>query len=116
MGKRFSVVAIVAGAALLSASLAFGQAAPAQSPALTAAAKKPLTGALGQDITMGLPKDAKLAGGLAQVDPKRLRATDSTLVAFGTRNTFADTLTQTRGVGAARRWIKSVFDQDNKDC
>ncbi len=103
-------------ATFVVASSAFGQAAPTQSPALTAAAKKVLNGPLGQDVTIGLSKDAKLASVLACVDTKRLRVTDSTLVAFGTRNTFSDTMSQTHGIGAARRWIKSVFDQDNKDC
>ena len=35
---------------------------------------------------------------------------------FGTRNTFSDTISQTRGIGAARRWIKSEFDKISSDC
>ncbi len=38
------------------------------------------------------------------------------LADFGTRNTFSDTLSETRGIGAARRWIKQEFDQISKDC
>lgn len=38
------------------------------------------------------------------------------LAGFGTRNTFSDTLSETRGIGAARRWIKQEFDQISKDC
>lgn len=38
------------------------------------------------------------------------------LVDFGTRHTLSDTLSQTRGIGAARRWIKSEFDKISKDC
>lgn len=39
-----------------------------------------------------------------------------TLVNFGTRNTFSDTISNTRGIGAARRWIKSRFETISKDC
>lgn len=38
------------------------------------------------------------------------------LAGFGTRNTFSDTLSDTRGIGAARRWIKAEFDRISKDC
>ncbi|MFT7284084.1 M28 family peptidase [Nonlabens sp.] len=38
------------------------------------------------------------------------------LAGFGTRNTFSDTVSNTRGIGAARRWIKAEFDQISKDC
>ena len=32
------------------------------------------------------------------------------LAGFGTRNTMSDTLSETRGIGAARRWIKAEMD------
>ncbi len=38
------------------------------------------------------------------------------LVSFGTRNTLSDTLSATRGIGAARRWIKSEFEQISNAC
>ena len=38
------------------------------------------------------------------------------LVSFGTRHTLSDTVSKTRGIGAARRWIKSEFDLISKDC
>ena len=38
------------------------------------------------------------------------------LVNFGTRHTLSDTISKTRGIGAARRWIKSEFDAISKDC
>ncbi len=38
------------------------------------------------------------------------------LANFGTRHTLSDTVSQTRGIGAARRWIKSEFDKISKDC
>lgn len=42
--------------------------------------------------------------------------TDSTLVAFGTRNTLSDTLSPTRGVGAARRWLHTQLEAASRDC
>ena len=38
------------------------------------------------------------------------------LVSFGTRNTLSDTLSETRGIGAARRWIKAEMDQISAAC
>jgi len=38
------------------------------------------------------------------------------LADFGTRHTLSDTVSKTRGIGAARRWIKSEFDKISKDC
>ena len=39
-----------------------------------------------------------------------------TLVGFGTRHTLSDTLSPTRGIGAARRWIKAAFDSLSAAC
>ncbi|MBL4939968.1 MAG: M28 family peptidase, partial [Lutibacter sp.] len=38
------------------------------------------------------------------------------LVNFGTRHTLSDTVSTTRGIGAARRWIKSTFEKISKEC
>jgi len=38
------------------------------------------------------------------------------LVSFGTRNTFSDTESDTRGIGAARRWIHSEFAEISAAC
>lgn len=38
------------------------------------------------------------------------------LADFGTRNTFSDTVSDTRGIGAARRWIKAEFDKISAEC
>ena len=38
------------------------------------------------------------------------------LVSFGTRHTLSDTVSTTRGIGAARRWIKSEFDRIALQC
>ena len=40
----------------------------------------------------------------------------TTLVNFGTRHTLSETESDTRGIGAARRWIKSEFDKISAEC
>ncbi|WP_424681074.1 M20/M25/M40 family metallo-hydrolase [Frateuria sp. YIM B11624] len=45
-----------------------------------------------------------------------LRATITALVGFGTRHTLSDTRSGTRGIGAARRWVKARFERIGKDC
>ena len=47
---------------------------------------------------------------------ERLRTDVQALVDFGTRNTMSDTLSETRGIGAARRWIKAEFDKISEAC
>ena len=66
--------------------------------------------------TLGFAKDARIAAALGDVSPARLRTLDSTLVAFGTRHTMSDTVSPTRGIGAARRWIHAQLTQYSKDC
>ncbi|QDO94366.1 M28 family peptidase [Formosa sediminum] len=50
------------------------------------------------------------------VSAERLKLDVKTLTEFGTRNTFSDTVSNTRGIGAARRWIKSEFDAISNSC
>jgi Zn-dependent M28 family amino/carboxypeptidase len=52
----------------------------------------------------------------ADVDPKALEATIRALVGFGTRHTLSDTKSDTRGIGAARRWAAGRFAAIAKDC
>jgi len=47
---------------------------------------------------------------------ERIQRDIETLVSFGTRHTLSDTVSQTRGIGAARRWIKSEFDKISTAC
>ncbi|MGQ3094347.1 M28 family metallopeptidase [Roseateles sp.] len=42
---------------------------------------------------------------LAEVSPARIEARVRRLAAFGTRHTLSDIASETRGIGAARRWI-----------
>ncbi|GAA4817319.1 M28 family metallopeptidase [Litoribaculum gwangyangense] len=61
-------------------------------------------------------KDQQLYDIIDAVSAKRIEKDIQTLVDFGTRNTFSDTLSDTRGIGAARRWIKSEFETISKNC
>ncbi|MEM1095648.1 MAG: M28 family peptidase [Bacteroidota bacterium] len=47
---------------------------------------------------------------------ERIEADIRTLAGFGTRNTMSDTVSTTRGIGAARRWIKAEFDRISEAC
>ncbi|HEX4177367.1 MAG TPA: M20/M25/M40 family metallo-hydrolase, partial [Rhizomicrobium sp.] len=68
---------------------------------------------LAQPVVNRHPELAALA---AQVSPTRERAADTRLVAFGTRHTLSDTLSDTRGIGAARRWVQGQFVDISKVC
>ena len=50
------------------------------------------------------------------ISAERIQKDVRTLVDFGTRHTLSDTVSQTRGIGAARRWIKSEFDKTSREC
>ncbi|HEY2009593.1 MAG TPA: M20/M25/M40 family metallo-hydrolase [Rhizomicrobium sp.] len=63
-----------------------------------------------------LTQHPQLAAFAAQVSPERERATDTRLVAFGTRHTLSDTTSDTRGIGAARRWVQAQFADMSKAC
>ncbi|WP_323145050.1 M28 family peptidase [Massilia phyllosphaerae] len=46
-----------------------------------------------------------------EISPKRMHDYVEKLVGFGTRHTMSDTKSDTRGIGAARRWIKSELER-----
>ena len=52
----------------------------------------------------------------AAVSPDRIQADVEALVSFGTRHTMSDTVSEARGIGAARRWIKAEFDLISEAC
>lgn len=52
----------------------------------------------------------------AAVSPESLRGFDAALVGFGTRHTLSDTRSDSRGIGAARRWVKAQFERFSADC
>ncbi len=60
--------------------------------------------------------DEKIYEIIQNVSADRIENDIRKLAGFGTRNTFSDTVSETRGIGAARRWIKSEFDKISADC
>jgi len=50
------------------------------------------------------------------VSASRIESDIQTLVDFGTRHTLSETQSNTRGIGAARRWIKAEFEAISKQC
>ncbi len=62
-----------------------------------------------QGTTIRPDADPRIAQLVASVSQARLQATATTLAGFGTRSTLSDTVSTTRGIGAARRWIYSEF-------
>ncbi len=73
-----------------------------------------LPSALGAQDTPGFatPIDSIIHG----VSADRIAADIRTLVSFGTRHTLSDTMSDTRGMGAARRWIKREFESISAAC
>jgi Zn-dependent M28 family amino/carboxypeptidase len=77
----------------------------------TAAAQTPA------DVTEVPPaRDPRIHAIANAVSAERIEADIARLAGFGTRNTFSDTLSDTRGIGAARRWIKAEFDAISASC
>lgn len=60
--------------------------------------------------------DSSLYGIIENISAQRIESDVRTLANFETRNTFSDTVSNNRGIGAARRWIKSEFDLISKEC
>nr|WP_299214032.1 M28 family metallopeptidase [uncultured Allomuricauda sp.] len=60
--------------------------------------------------------DTRLYDIVNAVSAERIEKDVTTLVNFGTRHTLSDTISQTTGIGAARRWIKSEFEKTSADC
>ena len=76
------------------------------------------TGAEGMTIrTTAPPSDLTVLRDIvAAVSSDRIEADVRRLAGFGTRHTLSDTLSDTRGIGAARRWIKAEFDRISEAC
>jgi hypothetical protein len=68
------------------------------------------------DARLGLVRDPALAAAIGDISASEIRATDSTLVSFGTRHAMSDTLSNTRGIGAARRYLFSKLQGYSQAC
>ncbi len=51
----------------------------------------------------------RLAGVVKEISGRNIEASIRKLVGFGTRHTLSDATSETRGIGAARRWLQSEF-------
>ncbi len=60
--------------------------------------------------------DARIYEIINAVSAERIETDITKLVSFGTRHTLSDTVSETQGIGAARRWIKSEFDKTSNNC
>ena len=67
-------------------------------------------------VSINAQTDTRIYDIIDAVSAERIKQDVKTLADFGTRHTLSDTVSQTRGIGAARRWIKSEFDNISNSC
>jgi hypothetical protein len=60
--------------------------------------------------------DARIQEIVGAVSTQRIERDIRRLAAFGTRHTFSDTLSATRGIGASRRWLFAEFQRISQQC
>ena len=80
-----------------------------------------LGGAVGAALGIGLLTASAFAEETrhtlaAAVSAERIETDIRKLVSFGTRHTLSETESDTRGIGAARRWIEAEFRRISEDC
>ena len=67
--------------------------------------------------TMGHAQlNQKIYSIIDSVSSERIAKDVEILANFGTRHTLSDTVSTSRGIGAARRWIKAEFEKISEDC
>jgi hypothetical protein len=73
---------------------------------------------LGPAATLPGPsfEDPRVHDIVKAVSAQRMEADIRKLVSFGTRHTMSDTVSATRGIGAARRWIFDEFRRISQQC
>jgi Zn-dependent M28 family amino/carboxypeptidase len=59
--------------------------------------------------------DPEIKKMVSEVSASNMENAVRKLVSFGTRHTLSDTKSNTRGIGAAQRWVKSEFDKYAKE-
>lgn len=97
--RRHSIPTLLAGALLAGALLALATAGPTSA----------------QEATPP-DRDLRIREIIDAVSADRIEADIRTLVGFGTRHTLSDTLSDTRGIGAARRWIHAELQRISEAC
>jgi hypothetical protein len=61
-------------------------------------------------------EDPRIHEVVASVSPARIEADIRRLEDFGTRHTMSDTISDVRGIGAARRWLHQELDGISRAC
>ena len=60
--------------------------------------------------------DDKINQIINSISKENIKSDIQKLVDFGTRHTLSDTISNERGIGAARRWVKQRFEEISNDC
>lgn len=60
-------------------------------------------------------QNPQISAVVSEISAANIEATIQKLVSFGTRHTLSDTQSETRGIGAARRWIQWEFERYSKE-
>src|SRR5256714_7584274 len=71
--------------------------------------------AVGPEKEPDVKENKQIATVLSEISSKNIEAIIRKLVSFGTRHTLSDAQSETRGIGAARRWIQSEFERYSKE-
>tara|TARA_R110000765_G_scaffold108874_2_gene200039 strand:+ start:367 stop:1698 length:1332 start_codon:yes stop_codon:yes gene_type:complete len=67
-------------------------------------------------ITLTAQTNQRIYDIINAVSAERIEKDVTKLANFGTRHTLSDTVSNTRGIGAARRWIKGEFEKTSAEC
>jgi Zn-dependent M28 family amino/carboxypeptidase len=103
---RHSALRLALAASLLPAALAAQRTPVSPRPTPTPAATPAAPAA----------EDPRLREIATATQPARMEADVRRLAAFGTRHTLSDTVSATRGIGAARRWLFAEFTRISQAC
>jgi Zn-dependent M28 family amino/carboxypeptidase len=82
---------------------------------LPAAAQQKIAGAPSPGVAP-VSEDPRLREIAAATQASRVEADIRRLAGFGTRHTLSDTVSRTRGIGAARRWLFDEYTRISRDC
>src|SRR6186713_1634079 len=91
---------------------AFAQTSPSVSSPTVANILKGLYTPADYAAANAITDPSVISGGLVTgISPDSLKATLFKMKGFQNRNMFSDTMSNTRGIGAARRWVYDKFKQ-----
>lgn len=112
-----AVLAVLAGPAEARSARPTGRPAPGPRRAASRAGSPARSATPPADTGAVPPSEQPALRAIAgEVSAERLRASLEALVGFGTRHTLSDTLSDTRGIGAARRWAAQTLRGISSDC